>query len=73
MPSRYLTDISSKLKTDKYNTYILSIIDTFSKYGGCYLLNNKNSDNVLGVIKDFIYKNGKPNILHSDNGKELIP
>ena len=34
-----LTDIPSKLKTDKYNTYILSIIDTFSKYGGRYLLN----------------------------------
>ena len=52
-----ITDILSKLKTDKYNTYILSIIDTFSKYGGCYLLNNKKVDNVLGAIKDFIYKN----------------
>ena len=28
-------------------------------------------DNVLGAIKDFIYKNWKPNILHSDNGKEF--
>lgn len=35
------------------------------------MLNNKKADNLLGAIKDFIYKNGKPNILHSDNGKEF--
>ena len=34
-------------------------------------MNNKKAETVLGSIKDFIYKNGKPHILHTDNGKEF--
>ena len=47
------------------------IIDTFSKFGGCYILNNKKGETILGSLKDFIYKNGKPLFIHSDNGKEF--
>ena len=54
------------------NKFKYYIIDTFSRYGVCYyILNNKNWETVLGSIKDFIYKNGKPIIIHSDNGKEF--
>jgi len=31
----------------------------------------KKGETVLGSVKDFIYKNGKPIIIHSDNGKEF--
>ena len=60
-----------KLQTDDNAKYLLCIIDTFSKYGYCYILNNKKADTVLGYIKDFINKYGKPNCLQTDNGKEF--
>ena len=66
-----LTEVPEKLSKSENKIYIISIIDTFSKYGGCYLLNNKKGETLLGYIKDFIYKYGKPNVIHSDNGKEF--
>ena len=66
-----ITEISDKLQTDKNSKYLLSVIDTFSKFGGNYILANKRADTVLGFVKDFSLKNGKPKKLHSDNGKEF--
>lgn len=66
-----LTDIPSKLQTDDNEKYLLNIIDTFSKCAGSYILPNKRADTILGYIKDFINKFGKPMKLHSDNGKEF--
>ena len=42
-----LTEISNKLSKSDNRIYILSIIDTFSKFGGCYILNNKKDETVL--------------------------
>ena len=66
-----LTILPIRLQTDENAKYLLCIIDTFSKYGYCYILNNKRSDTVLGNIKDFINKFGKPLSIQSDNGKEF--
>ena len=66
-----LTEIPIKLQTDENAKYIISIIDTFSKFGYCYILNNKRADSVLGKIKDFINKFGKPNSIQTDKGKEF--
>ena len=66
-----LTVLPVKLQTDDNAKYFLCIIDIFSKYGYCYILNNKRADTILGYIKDFINKYGKPNGLQSDNGKEF--
>ena len=66
-----LTEILIKLQTDENAKYIISIIDTFSKFGYCYILNNKRDDSVLGKIKDFINKFGKSNSIQTDNGKEF--
>ena len=66
-----LTDIPNKLQTDQNAKYLLSVIDTFSKFAYNYILSNKRSDTVLGYLKDFINKNGKPNSIHTDNGKEF--
>ena len=46
-----LTEISNKLSKSDNRIYILSIIDTFSKFGGCYILNNKKGEIVLGSLK----------------------
>ena len=50
----------------------MSIIDTFSKYGYNYIISNKKADTVLGKLKDFINRNGKPNTIHMDNGKKFV-
>ena len=42
-----ITDIPLKLQTDEYAKYLLSIIDTFSKYGYKYIISNKKAYNVL--------------------------
>ena len=67
-----IIEIPIKIKPDDNIQYILLIIDGFSIYGDCFLLNNKKAETVLGGIKDFIYKNGKQVILYRDNGKEFF-
>jgi transposase InsO family protein len=66
-----LTDIPNKLQAEENIQYLLSVIDTFSKFVDNYILNNKMGDAVLGYLKDFINKNGKPNSIHTDKGKEF--
>lgn len=51
--------------------YILNIIDHFTKYTGCYLLEKKTANETLYDINDFILRNGKPKILQTDNGHEF--
>ena len=51
--------------------YILNIIDHFTKFTGSYLLERKSAQEVLYSINEFILRNGKPQILQSDNGREF--
>ena len=67
-----LTEIPDKLKKDKEYKYLLTIIDTFSKYAYAYLLYNKKSENILIQLKHFINVHGKCAKLHTDNGKEFV-
>ena len=53
-----------------YN-YILNIIDHFSKFTGCYLLEKKTAKEVLNATNEFIIHNGNPKILQADNGLEF--
>ena len=66
-----ITDIPDKLQTNKNSKYLLNIIDTFSKFGGNFILANKRAETILDFVKDFISKNGKTKKLHSDNEKEF--
>ena len=50
----------------------MSIADTFSKYGYNNIISNKKADTVLGILKDFIDRNGKPKAIHMDKGKEFV-
>ena len=61
-------DINDKEKKYKY---IMNIIDHYSKLVGSYILENKNSKNVLYGIHNFISLYGEPKILQSDNGREF--
>ncbi len=61
-------DINDSKRTYKY---ILNIIDHYSKLVGSYLLKNKNANEVLMKINDFIGHYGTPKILQADHGKEF--
>ena len=67
-----LTIIPEKLRTDENSIYLLCIIDQFSKFANAYILNSKKTDIIFCNIKSFINAFGKPNTLHSDNGKEFF-
>ena len=67
-----ITYLSKDLISKKNNAkYLLTIIDHFSKYGEVYILKSKNGDVVLGQLKNFINKIGKPKEIQSDNGTEF--
>ena len=72
---RYVADLIEIDKDidDSYQRYkyILNIIDHFTIYTGCYLLEKKNATETLYGINEFILRNGKPKILQTDNGREF--
>jgi len=49
----------------------MSIIDQFSKFGYNFIIPNKKSETILGYLKHFINIFGKPNSIHTDNGREF--
>ena len=59
------------IPNDSKAKYLLTIIDHFSKYGEVYILEAKNGDIVLGQLKNFINKIGKPAEIQTDNGPEF--
>ena len=67
-----ITDIPEKLKKDDGTNYLLCIIDQFSEYGLTYIIQNKKAENILSCLKDFIVKNGIPQKINTDNGKEFV-
>ena len=71
---RYIMDITElpiELKIiNKYN-YIFNIIDHFSKFGMCYLIENKEASTIFKCLKICLECNGFPEEIGSDNGKEF--
>ena len=53
----------------KFN-YILTVIDSFSKYTWIYPQVSKHDELIRDKLS-FIFMIGHPDILHTDNGKEL--
>ena len=71
---RYVADLwylNGDLKEDTGYSYILDIIDHFSKWYNGYLLKTKNADEVLTKIEMFIENFGSCKILQVDNGTEF--
>ena len=56
----------------KFNyKYIFDIIDHHSKLCGSYLLETKESNEIVLCLNDFILHNGNPKIIQCDNGMEF--
>lgn len=67
-------DLIDMQNVSKYNNnyrYLLSIIDVFSKYAWVIPLKNKTQDSIIEAFKS-IFKNRKPQRLHTDAGSEFI-
>ena len=66
-----LTEIPEKLKSDDNAIYLMSIIDKFSKFGYNFIIQNNKAETILGNLIQFISIFGKPNSIHTDNGREF--
>ena len=51
-------------------TWMVDIIDHFSKFLWSYPLEKNDAKSILTVLKQFIFSFSKPEILQSDNGRE---
>ena len=68
-----ITDLPHEYSNNKKEkTYLLSIIDHFSKFAENFIINNKDKKTVLNKIKIFIKKYGPPEKILTDNGGEFI-
>ena len=47
-----ITEVPEKLREGDDTKYLLTIIDTFSKYAYAYILKNKKSETVLANFKN---------------------
>ena len=60
-------------KNNKGYTYILVVIDNFSKFGWTIPLKNKFSQSITDAFSEIIKSsNRKPNLLETDDGKEYV-
>jgi hypothetical protein len=67
-----LVDIKAFKKENKNYTFILTVIDVFSKYAWGRMLINKNGETVLSAIKSIFSSKRKPKRIHSDKGTEFF-
>ena len=65
-----MADLSALSKVNDGHTFLLLVIDTFSKYGYLIPLKNKKGKTVADALKD-IFKKRKPEKLWTDKGKEF--
>ena len=65
-----MADLSAFKDYNDGYTFLLLVIDTFSKYGYLIPLKNKKGETVANALKD-IFKKRKPGKLWTDKGKEF--
>ena len=51
-------------------SWVVDVVDHFSKFMWSYAITNNNAKNILIILKQFIFSFGTPEILQSDNGSE---
>lgn len=54
------------------NELILTIIDKFSRFAGAYLLQSRNTLNIIQALEQFFSNHGIPQKIISDNGAEFL-
>ena len=48
--------------------HILSVVDSYSKYGWTFAIKDKSSEEIINALQNIIYTYGPPYQLYSDNG-----
>lgn len=67
-----LVDVSSIARFNRSHKFILTVIDTFSKYGFARKLKTKKGEEVTNAMKSIFDDSGrKSDILESDRGTEF--
>ena len=61
-----------KSPQNRFTKYVLTVVDTFSKYAWVEPLKNKEGITVSKAMKSIITTAGSPEIIQSDNGKEFL-
>lgn len=67
-----LADMQEFVKPNSGFKYILTIIDTFSKYAWAKPLKNKTSNMIIDAFKKIFEEGRKPENLRTDRGKEFV-
>ena len=63
-----LFDMISYANQNKWNRYVLMVIDCFSKYAWAIPITEKTGANVANAMQEIFFREGPPQILQSDNG-----
>jgi len=67
-----LIDISSIAKQNDGITFLMCVIDTFSKFAFVEPLKNKTSQSIAYTLQNIICKESSPEVISSDNGSEFV-
>ena len=67
-----LVDFLSRAKDNSGYTFMLVVVDCFSKFIWAFPLKKKRAEEVLDNLKRLFYTEGFPTILQSDNGGEFV-
>ena len=65
------TELPIELKINNKYNYLFNIIDHFSKFGMCNLIENKEASTIFKSLKNCPEWNGFPEEIGSDNRKEF--
>ena len=66
-----LIDLRHYKHLNNENSWLLVMVDSFSKFGFARILSNKTSEIVCDAIEEIFLYHGPPLILHTDNGGEF--
>ena len=73
MGTKFLEVVAMDLKHWRGNTWILHLIDTYSRFSGGYVVNNKFPDTIIkGIFECWIKFLGVPGKFLTDNGGEFV-
>ena len=67
-----LVDMSSYFNDNNNFKFLLTVIDTFSKFAWCRALKTKSAKDVKAAMVDIFKEGRKPFHLQTDNGKEFF-
>lgn len=67
-----LIDVSSIAKQNDGITFLMTVIDTHSKFAFVEPLKNKTSQSIAYTLQSILCREGSPSVISSDNGSEFV-